>query len=70
MERCDDDKIDRLGGALSRYKTSTTKKFESMGMEMDPEGDVNDLSTAREVEIIEQEIWASLEVIWGILRVR
>jgi len=41
-----------------------------MGMEMDPEGNVRDLVSAREVEINEQEIWASLEVIWGVLRVR
>jgi len=39
-------------------------------MEMDPEGNLRDLVSAREVEINEQEIWGSLEVIWGVLRVR
>jgi len=39
-------------------------------MEMDPEGNVRDMVSAREVEINEQEIWTSLEVIWGLLRIR
>jgi len=39
-------------------------------MEMDPEGNVRDMVSAREVEINEQEIWSSLEVIWGLLRIR
>ena len=37
---------------------------------MDPEGNVRDMVSAREVEINEQEIWACLEVIWGVLRLR
>jgi len=41
-----------------------------MGISMDPEGNVRDMVSAREVEINEQEIWASLEVIWGVLRLR
>jgi len=49
---------------------SMRKKFESMGMEMDPEGNVWDMVSAREVEINEQEIWASLETIWGVFRIR
>jgi hypothetical protein len=55
---------------LEKFTYSTRKKFESMGMEMDPEGNVRDMVSAREVEINEQEIWASLEVIWGVLRIR
>jgi hypothetical protein len=39
-------------------------------MEMDPEGNLRDTVSAREVEINEQEIWASLEIIWGVLRIR
>ena len=39
-------------------------------MEMDPEGNLRDLVSAREVEINEQELWASLEVIWGVLQVK
>jgi hypothetical protein len=55
---------------LEKFTFSTRKKFERMGMEMDPEGNVRDSISAREVEINEQEIWAALEVIWGILRIR
>lgn len=70
LHRCQGEKHERLGQALEKFTVSTRKKFESMGMEMDPEGNVRDLVSAREVEINEQEIWASLEVIWGVLRVR
>jgi hypothetical protein len=67
---CEGEKYERLGKALEKYTFSTRKKFESMGMEMDPEGNIRDMVSAREVEINEQDIWASLEVIWGVLRVR
>lgn len=69
LERCDGEKYQRLGRALEKFTYSTRKKFESMGMEMDPEGNVRDMVSAREVEINEQEIWASLEMIWGVLRI-
>jgi hypothetical protein len=70
LERCEGEKYVRLGRALEKFTYSTRKKFESMGMEMDPEGNVRDMVSAREVEINEQEIWASLEIIWGVLRIR
>jgi hypothetical protein len=64
------EKYQRLRRALEKFTYSTRKKFESMGMEMDPEGNIRDMVSAREVEINEQEIWASLEIIWGVLRIR
>ena len=70
LERCQGEKYQRLGTALEKFTYATRKKFESMGMEMDPEGNVRDMVSAREVEINEQEIWSSLEVIWGLLRIR
>jgi hypothetical protein len=70
LEQCQGEKYQRLGIALEKFTFSTRKKFERMGMEMDPEGNVRDSISAREVEINEQEIWAALEVVWGILRIR
>ena len=70
LEGCEGEKYQRLGRSFEKFTFSTRKKFESMGMEMDPEGNVRDMVSAREVEINEQEIWASLEVIWGVLRMR
>lgn len=70
LQRNEGEKYQRLGRALDKFTYSTRKKYESMGMDMDPEGNIRDLVSAREVEINEQEIWASLEVIWGVLRVR
>jgi len=70
LEGCEGEKFERLGRALEKFTFATRKKFEGMGISMDPEGNVRDMVSAREVEINEQEIWASLEIIWGVLRIR
>jgi hypothetical protein len=70
LETCNPGNHERLGRAFETFTFSVRKKFEGLGMEMDPEGNVRDMVSAREAEINEQEIWSSLEIIWGILRVR